>query len=197
MTKATKWALVIGVLVLGVIIAVLPRHNGTTQNTAAPDLSQARAAAALPACPTGTGEVPQLKGVQAQCLGDGSTIDLGTALAGAPTLVNFWATWCEPCKTELPVLNQYAAQAGAVRVLEVQVASSEADGLELLQRLGVRLPSVFDGEGSTGPARSAFKVPSALPASYLVTADGQVHFIENPRLFDNSDAVRKAVEEYS
>ncbi|KAA9149658.1 TlpA family protein disulfide reductase [Amycolatopsis acidicola] len=197
MTKATKWALVIGVLVLGVIIAVLPRDNGTTRNAAAPDLSQARAAAALPPCPAGTGEVAQLKGVRAQCLGDGSTVNLDTALAGAPTLVNFWATWCQPCKTELPVLSQYAAQPGAVRVLAVQVDSSEADGLALLKTLGVHLPAAFDGEGQTGPVRTAFKVPSSLPASYLVTRDGQVHFIENPRLFDNSDAVRKAVEEYS
>jgi thiol-disulfide isomerase/thioredoxin len=193
-TTATKWALAVGVLIIGVIVAILPRGGGTTLNTAAPDLSAARATAALAPCPTGTGKVPQLSGVTTQCLGDGSTVDLGTALAGQTTVVNIWATWCEPCKTELPVLGAYAAQPGAARVLAVQVASSQADGLALLTRLGVHLPSAFDGDASTGPVRTALKVPSALPASYLVTPDGQVHFIENPRVFDNPDAVRKAVE---
>lgn len=194
MTTATKWALAVGVLILGVIIAVLPRNSTPTQNTAGPDLSVARAAAALEPCPAGTGEVGQLKGVSTRCLGTGATVDLGSALAGHTTLVNIWATWCEPCKTELPVLAEYAAQPGAAQVLAVQVASSEADGLDLLTKLGVHLPSVFDGEGSTGPVRSALEVPSALPASYLVKPDGGVHFIENPRVFDNVGAVRQAVE---
>ncbi|WP_236790720.1 TlpA disulfide reductase family protein [Amycolatopsis sp. GM8] len=194
MTTATKWALAVGVLILGVIIAVLPRGTTSTQNTAGPDLSAARVSAALAPCPHGTGEVARLKGVSAQCLGDGSTVDLGTALAGHTTLVNIWATWCEPCKTELPVLARYATEPGAAQVLAVQVASSESDGLALLTRLGVHLPSAFDGDGTTGPVRSALKVPSSLPASYLVTADGQVRLIENPRLFANPDEVRKVVE---
>ncbi|HVW44988.1 MAG TPA: TlpA disulfide reductase family protein [Amycolatopsis sp.] len=195
MTRATKWALVVGVLVLGVIIALLPRDNGTTQQTtAAPDLSAARAAAALPPCPSGTGEVPSLTGVRAQCLGDGSTVDLGSALAGQTTVVNLWATWCEPCKTELPVLAAYAAQPGAAKVLEVQVASSASDGLAMLTRLGLHLPSVFDGDGATGPVRSALKPPPVLPASFLVTPDGQVHFIQNPPKFDNPDQVRAVVQ---
>ncbi|GAB3000004.1 TlpA family protein disulfide reductase [Amycolatopsis acidiphila] len=193
MTTATKWALAVGVLIIGVIIAVLPRDDAPTQNTAAPDLSAPRAAAALAPCPRGTGEVAQLEGVTSQCLGDGAQLDLGTALAGHTTLVNVWATWCEPCKTELPVLAAYARQPGAAQVLLVQAASSQADGLALLTKLGVHLPSVFDGEGGTGPARSALKV-SALPASYLVTPDGQVHFIRNPPVFGNPDAVRTAVE---
>jgi len=193
-TTATKWALAVGVLVLAVIIAVLPRDdNGTPQQAATPDLSAARAAAALAPCPTGTGEVPQLSGVSTQCLGDGTTVDLGRALAGQTTLVNIWATWCEPCKTELPVLDAYAAQPGAAKVLAVQVASSASDGLALLTRLGVHLPAAFDGDGGTGPVRTALKVPSALPASYLVTPDGKVRFIENPRLFHNADEVRAVV----
>jgi len=184
----------VAVLVLAVIVAVLPRGKETAAPKAAEDLGPGRAKAALAACPQGTGEVQQLRGVSVPCLGDGSTSDLGTALAGHETLVNVWATWCQPCKTELPVLNAYAAQPGAVSVLAVQVASLASDGLDLLATLGVHLPAVYDGDGQTGPVRAALKVPPALPASYLVSADGQVRFISNPRLFENTDQVRTAVE---
>ncbi len=99
-----------------------------------------------------------------------------------------------PCRTELPVLQAYAAEPGAVRVLGVQVQSPAKDGLELLSELGVHLPSVFDGEGRSGPVRDALKVPSSLPASYLVTAGGEVRFIANPRSFVNTVQVHAAVE---
>jgi thiol-disulfide isomerase/thioredoxin len=194
LTTLTKWAVAVAVLVLALIVALLPRGDDSAPAKATEDLGPARAKAALVACPQGTGEVPQLRGVSAECLGDGSTADLGTALAGHETLINVWATWCAPCKTELPVLNAYAAQPGATPVLTVQVASGASDGLELLAALGVHLPGVYDGKGETGPIRKALKVPPSLPASYLVTADGQVRFISNPRLFENTDQVRLAVE---
>ncbi|WP_431922791.1 TlpA family protein disulfide reductase [Amycolatopsis tucumanensis] len=196
MTTATRWALVAGVLVLAVIVAVLPQVRSDSP-AAGPDLTAARAAAALAPCPSGTGEVAQLAGVRAECLGDGTTVDLGSALAGQVTLVNVWATWCEPCRTELPVLQRYASEPGAVRVLTVQVQSKPDDGLELLAELGVRLPTVFDGDAGSGPVRSALKVPPALPASYLVAADGQVRLIESPRIFTDPEQVREVVRRLS
>lgn len=194
MTRATRWALVAGVLVLGLIVAFLPRLSDQSRGVPAPDLSAARAAAALAPCPSGTGEVAALRGVTAQCLGDGSTVDLGHALGGHTTLVNVWATWCEPCKTELPVLDAYAARPDAAEVLTVQVAGVPGEGLALLARLGVHLPVVYDGTGTTGPVSAALKVPPALPASFLVTPDGQVRFVSNPRTFANVDQVTAAVE---
>ncbi|OXM72261.1 MULTISPECIES: TlpA family protein disulfide reductase [Amycolatopsis] len=196
MTTATRWALAVGLLVLAVIIAVLPQVRSDDTPTG-PDLTAARAAAALAPCPSGTGEVAQLAGVRAECLGDGSTVDLGSALAGQVTLVNVWATWCEPCRTELPVLQRYADEPGAARVLTVQVQSKPDDGLALLAELGVRLPTVFDGDGGTGPVRGALKVPPALPTSYLVTADGQVRLIESPRTFTDPEQVREVVRRLS
>ncbi|WP_410666635.1 TlpA family protein disulfide reductase [Amycolatopsis sp. cmx-4-68] len=194
MTTVTKWALAAAVLVVALIVALLPR-GGDSAAKPAEELAPARSAAALQPCPPPSAAQPvkQLEGVTADCLGDGASVDLGRALAGAPVLVNVWASWCEPCRTELPVLQEYAKQPGAVRVLGVQVQSPAKDGLDLLAGLGVHLPSVFDGDGRSGPVRTALKVPSALPASYLVTAAGEVRFIANPRLFGNTDQVRAAV----
>lgn len=196
MTTVTKWALAVAVVVAALLVALLPRGSSDTSAKPSGDLAPARAAAALKPCPA-AGAAPgvkQLDGVAADCLGDGSKVDLGRALSGAPVLVNVWASWCEPCRTELPVLQAYAAEPGAVRVLGVQVQSPAKDGLELLSGLGVHVPSVFDGEGNSGPVRAALKVPSSLPASYLVTAGGEVRFIANPRTFVNTGQVHAAVE---
>ncbi|EOD67552.1 TlpA family protein disulfide reductase [Amycolatopsis vancoresmycina] len=196
MTRVTKWALAAAVLAVALIVALLPRGGDDTAAKPSGDLAPARSAAALQPCPAAGAAQPvkQLEGVTADCLGDGGSVDVGKALAGAPALVNVWASWCQPCRTELPVLQEYAKQPGAVRVLGVQVQSPAKDGLDLLAKLGVHLPSVFDGDGQTGPVRAALKVPSSLPASYLVTAGGEVRFIANPRSFVNTDQVRAAVE---
>ncbi|MFB9691352.1 TlpA family protein disulfide reductase [Amycolatopsis plumensis] len=196
MTRVTKFALAAAVLAVALIVALLPRGGDDTAAKPSGDLAPARSAAALQPCPAPAAGQPvkQLEGVTADCLGDGVRVDVGQALAGAPALVNVWASWCEPCRTELPVLQEYAKEPGAVRVLGVQVQSPAEDGLDLLAKLGVHLPSVFDGDGRTGPVRAALKVPSSLPASYLVTASGEVRFIANPRSFVNTDQVRAAVE---
>ncbi|WP_298177424.1 TlpA disulfide reductase family protein [Saccharomonospora sp.] len=198
MTTATKWALAAGALALALIVALLPRTDDVPEENGA-DLGPARERAALASCvpPEGVsragGEASEMFEAETHCLGDGSQVDFADTLGDGPTLVNVWATWCEPCREELPLLADYAAQPDAVRVVTVQVQSSAADGLELLTELGVRLPTVHDGEGASGPVREALRAPKALPASYLVV-DGQAQFVNDPRLFTSLDEIRNAVE---
>lgn len=206
MTNPARWALVCGVLVIAVLVALLPRTGSGGPDDVPPgeqatseELAAARAKAALAACPeaeAGSTPVPSLKDVRSVCLGDGSQVALGAALAGQHTVINIWATWCGPCREELPVLAAYAAGQDEVDVLAVQVASDPVDGLELLAELGVRLPSLFDGASDRGPVRAALRVPPTLPASYLVTSDGRVRLFENPRLFRSVEQIEQAVEQY-
>lgn len=121
------------------------------------------------------------------CLGDGTRT--GLALNG-PILINFWATWCVPCQGELRVLDSYAQQPGAVPVLPVLVESREGDGLELLAKLGVQLPSVFDERDDL---RRQLKAPKSLPSSYVISLDGTVRQVTNPLVFTSPEQVGEAV----
>ncbi|MGP4018330.1 TlpA family protein disulfide reductase [Saccharopolyspora sp. 5N708] len=198
-----RWTIVVVVLAVVGVVALWPRGSDQQADSAAsgppPVASRVvdpaqRAAAALQPCPAADGAPAQLAGATGSCLADGRPVDVGAAVAGAPTLINVWATWCGPCRTELPALQAYSTQPGAVRVLGVQVQSDPADGLDLLRGLGVHFPNVHDGESRVG---AALKVPNFLPVSYLVTASGEVRRIDPPVAFESPDEVRAAVQRTS
>jgi thiol-disulfide isomerase/thioredoxin len=190
-----RWLLAGLIVAVAAVIALWPRSQDPPAGSGAPpgpDLAAARAAAGLAPCAAGTGP-GALAGVRVRCLANGSAVDFAGVLAGRPVLVNVWATWCEPCRDELPVLAAYAAEPTAVAVVGLAVQSPEADALALLTRLGVRYPNVADPDGA---AVRALKVPDALPASYVIETDGTVHFVTDPRLFRSVDAVRQTVARY-
>ncbi|MGH3623171.1 MAG: TlpA family protein disulfide reductase [Sciscionella sp.] len=211
LSPAFRWGVVLLVLVIAGAIAFWPRQPEPTaavpaksqQGTTQQGTTQQRTAAepsdgSGPPCPEAVGGAgaPRLGGARVSCLTGGATVDAAAVLAarpGRPTLVNVWASWCPPCQEELPVLNQYAKQPGAARVVGVQIDSAAADGRVLLDRLHVRLPTLYDGDESLS---KALKVPYALPASYLVDADGGVRFISSPRVFTSVRQVAGAIARY-
>lgn len=209
MTKASRWALVFFILAMATIVALLPRTEddpGTAprssegRSAVAEDdavLAPLRDRAAMQPCPrpdTGAAEpAGPLQGISVPCLGAPGTVDLGAALAGRATLLNLWASWCGPCREEMPVLAAYAEQPGAIDVLGINVLDRTSSALEMVAELGVDYPSVYDPAEAV---QRALAVPPLLPVNYLVKPDGTVERITDPLIFNNPEQVHTAVQRH-
>jgi thiol-disulfide isomerase/thioredoxin len=79
-------------------------------------------------------------------------------------LVNFWATWCEPCRAEMPALQQLAREhrAQGLQVLAVNYKETEAAVHRFLQATGLDLPVLLDREGAAAKALEVHIFPSTI-----------------------------------
>lgn len=90
-------------------------------------------------------------------------------LRGQPVVVNVWASWCAPCRTEMPLL-QNAADAYAGRAVILGLATNDDPGAakQFLADLGLTYPNVFD---DTGEIRVDLGL-TAYPTTYVFGTDG-------------------------
>lgn len=102
--------------------------------------------------------------------GDPVPVDLGD-FAGRPLLVNLWATWCPPCRRELPLLAEYARTDTTVTYLLVDQGETAERVVGYLEGRGLRFPHLLlDAEGSL--ARH-FEAPG-LPTTLLFDRSGRM-----------------------
>jgi thiol-disulfide isomerase/thioredoxin len=117
------------------------------------------------------GELPR---VTLSCLGGGPSVDLST-LRG-PLVINLFAQWCGPCRSEMPYYQQLHRKAGGtVRVLGIDYLDTQpARALDLVRRTGVTYPLLADPDGVLRPD---FRI-RGLPGVVLVDASGKVADVE-------------------
>ncbi|MFN8470790.1 MAG: TlpA disulfide reductase family protein [Anaerolineae bacterium] len=92
--------------------------------------------------------------------------------AGDVVLVNFWATWCAPCREEMPVIEAAQQKYGpkGFKVISVNVQEAADPVAAYIQEVGVTFPILLDREGSV--ART-YRVQT-LPRNFFLARDGRV-----------------------
>jgi thiol-disulfide isomerase/thioredoxin len=104
------------------------------------------------------------------CLNGSGSVPL-RRVTGTPTVLNLWASWCGPCKEELPAFAALSRGAGAkLRVLGVASLDVPGNSVSFAADTGLPFPSVQDRDGQLGRDLRT----RGLPATVLVTADGSV-----------------------
>jgi cytochrome c biogenesis protein CcmG/thiol:disulfide interchange protein DsbE len=95
---------------------------------------------------------------------------------GGWLLINFWASWCEPCREEAPVLEQFWRENRdkGVTVLGVNLDDTSSDGREFIGEFGLTYPQLRDGDGRQW--RDDYGM-TGFPESFLVDPDGDLAVI--------------------
>jgi thiol-disulfide isomerase/thioredoxin len=94
---------------------------------------------------------------------------------GKPLIVNFWATWCEPCREEIPLLNALRRERAADKLEVIGIAIDEQQKvLPFAKQIGIEYP-VLMGEQEGYEAAEKFGVASlVLPFSVFVDSQGRI-----------------------
>ncbi len=120
--------------------------------------------------------------------GDSTSTD---AFLGRPLVVNFWATWCQPCRDEMPSLERLSHRLASrgVQVIGVTVDNDRYLATEFIRSYGLTFPVYTDGEKKQ--LQSALRVGS-LPETVLVTARGVIAArIVGARDWDSTESNRQ------
>ena len=92
-------------------------------------------------------------------------------LRGKPVAVNIWASWCGPCRAEMPLLQRAAeTYGGKVTIIGVDSRDSPREAREFLKDVGVDYPNVFD---ATGDIRKALGL-RGFPTTYFFDDSGRL-----------------------
>ena len=102
-------------------------------------------------------------------LDDGSYATLDD-LKGRPVLINFWATWCGPCRLELPELVKAAQENEDLVVLAVNMQEARSAVEPFAQEFDMTMPVVLDADGRL---RMEYLV-RGLPTTYFVDREGKI-----------------------
>ena len=112
---------------------------------------------------------------------DGSTRTL-SGLRGKVVVVNFWATWCKPCRTEMPALNSVARGSDAV-FLAVDLQEDGARARSFFDQLALdRLEPLLDLDGQTTRRYGVV----GLPVTFFIDAHGVIRHVERGEVMDQS-----------
>lgn len=104
---------------------------------------------------------------------EGDTVELSD-LRGERVLLNFWATWCPPCRAEMPDMQKFHENTD-VKILAVNLIDTESNPdvvPEFLNELGITFPVLLD---EASELANEYEIV-AYPTSFMIDADGRIQF---------------------
>jgi len=106
----------------------------------------------------------------------GSTVSLAD-FEGQVVLINFWASWCGPCREEMPLLDQLSDRYGPLgfTMLGVNVEEDSTLADQFLEGTPVDFPILYDRENSVSQLYDVI----AMPTTVIVDRQGQVRFVHH------------------
>ncbi len=101
---------------------------------------------------------------------DGAGFTLSEHLAddGRPVFLNMWASWCPPCRAEMPDIDSASESHEDVKFIGVAASDDPVEAAEFATSIDIGYSIGFDEDGSVA---QAYKIPG-LPASYVISSDG-------------------------
>jgi len=154
-------------LVTGLSASGLEQLASHGDGWGAPDVLKALLTIAAPRQPTPSpgGNAPSftLTGT------DGRHVSLA-GLAGKPAVINFWATYCPPCRAEMPLLQQQVGSQSGAQLVLVNEGDSSRAARDFLDSIGIRQAALLDSDLRVGHAYGAV----ALPMTLFIRADGTI-----------------------
>ncbi len=110
---------------------------------------------------------------------------------GKVVLINFWATWCEPCREEMPSIGRLKASLAGrpFEVLAVNLGEPESRIRTFMEKVPMAFPVLLDRDMAAAKAWNA----RVLPATYLVGPDGRIRYHYRGELDWSKESVRKLV----
>ncbi|HUH15603.1 MAG TPA: TlpA disulfide reductase family protein [Gaiellaceae bacterium] len=135
------------------------------------------------------GGAPEAPAFSLERLDGGGELSLAS-LRGKTVVLNFWASWCSPCKDEAPLLQEASERWAAKDVVFVgiDVKDFRGDARAFVERYGITYPNVYDGKGSTIGRYGV----TGYPETYFVDPDGRVrHRIAGP--VDSAEEIDEAI----
>lgn len=131
----------------------------------------------LSPCPS-SGTASSLPKLSLACLGQGPAVDMA-ALGGGPVLVNLWASWCGPCRKEMPSLQAAFERHGAgMQFLGVDTEDDRDSAKDFLAAFGVHYPQVYDNDGALLHQVGG----SGLPVTLILDRSGKVVYSKRGEL---------------
>jgi thiol-disulfide isomerase/thioredoxin len=97
-----------------------------------------------------------------------------SALTGQVVYIDFWASWCKPCRKSFPWMNQmqqkYAAQ--GLQIIAINLDTEEALAKVFLEKVPADIPIIYDPEGNIA---SDYQLVG-MPSSYVIDKKGNIRF---------------------